>query len=78
MKSLTTLPKYTIAGRILLNIHEVAPRPKRRESNAQKKTPVDHFIGYIPLLYKKAKKDKIQLCWFEHFMPKASENCIDF
>ena len=72
------IAKNIIAGRIPLNIHEVTPRPKRRESYGQKKTPVDQFIGHIPLLYKKAIKDQIQQCRFEHFMPKAGENLLIF
>ena len=37
---------------IPLNIHEVWPRSKWGGGYNQKKTPVDHFIGHIPLLYK--------------------------
>ena len=35
-------------GSILLNIHEVWPRPFWRGSSYQNKTLVDHFIGQIP------------------------------
>ena len=34
-------------GSILLNIHEVWPRPFWRGSSHQNKTPVDHSIGHI-------------------------------
>ena len=37
-----------IYGSILLNIHEVWPRPFWRGSSHQNKTPMDHFIGHIP------------------------------
>ena len=35
-------------GSILLNIHEVWPRPFWGGSSHQNKLPVDHFIGHIP------------------------------
>ena len=34
-------------GSILLNIHEVWPRPFWRGSSHQNKSPVDHSIGHI-------------------------------
>ena len=46
-------------GGIPLNIHEVWLRPFWREAYRRKKIPVDHFIGHIPLLYKKLIKDQI-------------------
>ena len=35
-------------GSILLNIHEVWPRPFWRGSSNQNKSPMDHFIAHIP------------------------------
>ena len=46
----TTFRKTASIGSILLNIHEVWPRPfLGGGSSHQNKTPVDHFIGHIPL-----------------------------
>ena len=42
-----------------LNIHEVWPRPKWGEEALGRKSRVDHFIGHVPLLYKKVIKGKI-------------------
>ena len=64
---------------IRLNIHDVWPRPKRG-GDSQKKTPVDHVIGHIPLLYKKYDKrpdtdiilSKSRV--FEQSMLKSREN----
>ena len=39
---------HGLYGSILLNIHEVWPRPFWRGSSHQNKTPVDLSIGYIP------------------------------
>ena len=46
-------------GSIPLNIHEVWPRPFWGEAYRRKKIPEDHFIGHIPLLYKKLIKDQL-------------------
>ena len=46
-------------GSIPLNIHKVWPCPFLGETYRRKKIPVDHFIGHIPLLYKKLIKDQI-------------------
>ena len=60
-------------GSILLNIHEVRPRPFWRGSSHQKKNTVDHFIGHIPFASLEGDKrpDKInqKSREFEHFMP---------
>ena len=60
-------------GSILLNIHEVWPRPFRRGSSHQKKNTVDHFMGHIPVASFEGDKrpDKInqKSRGFEHFMP---------
>ena len=49
------------SGSIPQNIHEVWPRPFWGEAYRWKKIPVDHFIGHIPLFYKKLIKDQIYL-----------------
>ena len=49
----------TRIGSLPLNIHEVWPRPFWGEAYPcyrRKKILVDHFIGHIPLLYKKLIK----------------------
>ena len=46
----------TSCGSIPLNIHELWPRPKRGVGYRQKKSPVDHFIGHMPLLLKGDKR----------------------
>ena len=59
-------------GSILLNIHEVWPRPFWGGSSHQNKTPEEHFIGYFPFASLEGDKrpDKInQNQEFEHFMP---------
>ena len=60
-------------GSILLNIHEVWPRPFWRGSSHQKKNTVDHFFGHIPFASLEGDKrpDKInkKSREFEHFMP---------
>ena len=48
-----------VTGSIPLNIHAVWPRPFWGEAYLRKKLPVDHFIGHIPLFYKKLIKDQI-------------------
>ena len=44
-----------------LNIHEVWQRPFCGEAYRRKKIPADHFLGHIPLLYKKLIKDQIYI-----------------
>ena len=62
-----------LRGSILLNIHEVWPRPFWRGSSHQEKNTVDHFIGHIPFAsFERDKRpDKInkKSREFEHFMP---------
>ena len=48
-----------IHSSIPLNIHEGWQRPFWGETYRRKKIEVDHFIGHIPLLYKKLMKDQI-------------------
>ena len=50
--------KFSISS-IPLNIHEVWPHTFWGEAYRRKKIPVNHFIGHIPLLYKKWIKDQI-------------------
>ena len=49
-----------LAGSILLNIHEVWPRPFWGGSSHQNKTSVDHFIGHIP--FASLEGDKSLFC----------------
>ena len=48
-------------GSIPLNIYEMWPlaTPYTERCYRREKTPVDHFIGNIPLLYKKVIKHQI-------------------
>ena len=60
-------------GSILLNIHEVWPRPFWGGSSHQKENTVYHLIGHIPFASLEGDKrpDKInqKSGEFEHFMP---------
>ena len=61
------------ANSILLNIHEVWPRPFWGGSSHQKENTVYHLIGHIPFASLEGDKrpDKInqKSGEFEHFMP---------
>ena len=62
-----------LIGSILLNIHEVWPRPFWRGSSHQKKNTVDHFIGHIPFASLEGDKMPYKINQksreFKYFMP---------